>query len=220
VEKFICLFSAMDLAVQVRTEKGKELKSLRREDLVPCIVYGKYIDAPVNLTCQKQDFLKIYKSAGYSMPVTLKGDGVDQLVLIHDIQVDPVTDYVLHVDFLTLKKWQKVETEVHVIMEGLAPIEKLGLGKVQLVKSSIAIEALPKDLPHDIKVDVSKLEDIHDVIFVKDLNVGSGVTIIDDVEQAVITVMSLSADVEEEEEVTTDIVEESIDTDKKEAKSE
>jgi large subunit ribosomal protein L25 len=159
----------MDLAVQVRELKGKKLKNVRKEDQVPCVVYGKYIDAPMSLMCQKQEFIKAYKSAGYSMPLTLKGDGIEQLVLIHDIQVDPVTDYVLHVDFLTLKQGQKVETEVQIILQGVAPIEKLGLGKVQLVKNAVSIEAFPKDLPHDIKVDISSLTTVNDVIFVKDL---------------------------------------------------
>jgi large subunit ribosomal protein L25 len=71
----------------------------------------------VTISCDKQDFLRIYKSAGYSMPITLKGNDVDQLVLIHDIQVDPVTDFVLHVDFITLKKGQKVQTEVLLVVE-------------------------------------------------------------------------------------------------------
>lgn len=162
----------MELAVQARTVKGKKLKKIRKEDQVPCIVYGRYIDAPVNLMCQKQEFLKIYKNAGYSMPITLKGDDLDQLVLIHDIQVDPVTDYVMHVDFITLKKGEKVETDVQIVLEGNAPVEKLGLGNVQQVKDTVSIEALPKDLPHNIVVDISGFEDLSDVVFVKDLIVG------------------------------------------------
>lgn len=188
----------MELAVNLRTEKAKELKKLRNKDIVPCIVYGKYIDAPVTISCNKQDFIKAYKDAGYSMPITLKGDGVDQLVLIHNIQVDPVTDYVLHVDFITLKKGQKVQTEVQIIVEWEAMVEKLGLWNVQLVKDSIEIEALPKDLPHNIVVDISKLETINDVIFVKDLDLGTGVELIGDPEQAVITVLAIVEEVEEE----------------------
>lgn len=189
----------MELAVQLREYTGKKTKLLRRESKVPGIVYGKYIDAPVNLVFDKQEFLKLYKSAGYSMPFTLKGEGLDQLVLIHDIQVDPVTDYVLHVDFLTLKKGQKVTTDVQIMLEGVAPIEKLGLGKVQLVKDVVTIEALPKDLVHDIKLDISGLETTHDVVFVKDLIVGKGVEIVDDLELPIVIVAALSADVEEDE---------------------
>lgn len=191
----------LQLAANVRKEKGKELKNLRKKEIIPGIVYGKYIDAPMNISFDKQEFLKVYKAGGYSTPITLKGDGVDQLVLLHDIQVDPVTDYVLHVDFITLKKGQKVETEVAIVVEGLAPVEKLGLGKVQLVKDAVEIEALPKDLPHDIKVDVSGLETINDVIFVKDLAVDKGVTLLGDLEQPVVTVLEL---VEESEEETTE----------------
>jgi len=126
---------------------------------------------------------------------------MDQLALIHDVQVDPVSNFLIHIDFLTLKKGQKVETEVQLVLEGLAPIEKLGLGRVQLVKSEVSIEALPQNLPHDIKVDVSKLENMHDVIFVRDLIVGTGVTITDDMDLPVVTILSLN-----DEEETTDTV--------------
>jgi len=62
----------MELVVQKRTQTGKKIKNLRKQDIIPCVVYGKYIDAPVNLLCNKQEFLKVYKQVGYSMPITLK----------------------------------------------------------------------------------------------------------------------------------------------------
>ncbi len=194
----------MELAVTLRKEKARELKQLRKQNIVPWVIYGKYIDAPMNISCDKQDFLRIYRSAGYSMPITLEGDGIDQLVLIHDIQVDPVTDYVMHVDFITLKKWQKVQTEVQIVVDGVAPVEKLWLWNIQLVKDTVEIEALPKDLPHDIKIDISGIENTNDVIFVKDLDLGKGVELIDDPEQAIITVSAIVEEVEEETEESND----------------
>jgi len=190
----------MELTVQLRTEKAKKLKLLRKQNIVPAIVYGKYIDAPVLISLDKQEFIKAYDDSGYSMPITLKWDGVDQLVLIHEIQVDPVTDYVLHVDFITLKKGQKVETEVQIVVVGVAPVEKLGFGNVQLVQDTVEIEALPKDLPHNIELDISSIETVNDIVFAKDLILGTGVTLKSDSEQAIITVSAVAEDVEEEEE--------------------
>ncbi|NOZ44197.1 MAG: hypothetical protein GXP45_03535 [bacterium] len=122
------------------------------------------------------------------------------MVLIHEIQVDPVTDYVLHVDFITLKKGQKVETEVQIVVVGVAPVEKLGFGNVQLVQDTVEIEALPKDLPHNIELDISSIETVNDIVFAKDLILGTGVTLKSDSEQAIITVSAVAEDVEEEEE--------------------
>lgn len=214
----------MELAVEKRTILGKKLKNVRKDWVVPGIVYGKYIDAPVNLNFNKQEFLKIYKKTGQSMPITIKGDGVEQLVLVHDFQKDPVSDALLHVDFITLKKGEKVQTSVSIILTGEAPIEKLGEGQVQLVKNELLIEAMPKDLPHNISVDISSLETTHDSIFVKDLVLDKGVEIVDDLDQPIVVVMSMSGTSEEDESTETEesaagveeVKEEKTEEDKKE----
>jgi len=188
------------------------VKNLRKDNVIPGVLYGKHVGDPVVLSFDKQEFIKIYKKSGYSTPITLKGDGVDQLTLIQDIQLDPVTDYVLHVDFLGLKKGEKVKTAVTIILTGESIIEKLGEWKVQLVKNEVEVEALPKDLPHNITIDISYIESANDVIFVKDLVVGNGVEIVDDMEQAVVTVMALAEEVIEEEEVLVEEWEEGVET--------
>lgn len=121
-----------------------------------------------------------------------------ELALVQDIQLDPVNDYVLHVDFHAVKADEKVTVEVPVILTGLAPIEKLGEGRVQLVKNTIEVEAFPQDLPHDITIDISAIATLNDVIFVSDLSVSNKVQILTDGEQAVVTVVSLTDEVEEE----------------------
>ncbi len=206
----------MDLAVQKREAAGKKVKLIRREWIIPGIVYGKYLEWTMTVSFDKQSFLRLYKKGWTSIPLTLKGEGIDQLVLIHDIQVDPVTSMLLHVDFLTLKKWEKIKTSVSIILEGEAPVEKLGEGKVQLVKDEIEVESIPQNLPHDIKVDISVLATIQDGIFVKDLIVDKGVEIIDDSEIAVVIVSSMSAETEEVEEETSAAGEEAAVTEKTE----
>ena len=150
------------------------------------------------MSCIKNDFLKRYKEAGYSTPMTLKGKDIDQMVLIQDIQLDPVTDNLLHIDFLAVSKDEKVRTEVPVILIGESSVEKLGEGKIQLIKDFIEVEALPQDLPHNVSVDISVIKTMNDTIFVKDLKFSDKVTVLDDLEQAVITVLKLA-----EEEVET-----------------
>ena len=109
--------------------------------------------------------------------------------MIQDIQVDPVTDVLLHIDFLAVNKDEKVTTEIPVKMIGESPIEKLGEGQVQLVKDFIEVEAFPQDLPHDVTVDISNIKTVNDTIFVKDLKFSSKVTVLDDADQAIVTVV-------------------------------
>ncbi len=100
-------------------------------------------------------------------------------------------------DFLAVNKDEKVRTEIPVKMIGESPIEKLGEGKIQLVKDFIEVEAFPQDLPHDVTIDISAIQTINDTIFVKDLKFSTKVEILDDPEQAIITVLTMNEEVEE-----------------------
>ncbi len=186
----------MELAVTSRQDK--KAKELRKEGLIPGIVYGKHLKEPLTVACKRNDIIKKYKEAGYSTPLTLTGDKLNQLVLIQDIQVDPVSDLLLHVDFLAVKADEKVTTEVPIKMTGESPIEKLWEGKIQLLKDFIEVEAFPQDLPHDITIDISVIKTMNDTIFVKDLKVSDKVEILDDLEQPIITVVKLAEEEVEE----------------------
>ena len=106
-----------------------------------------------------------------STPVELSGEGINELVLFHDMQLDPVSDHVIHVDFLAVNKDEKVTAEVPLVLTGVSPYEKSGAGKVDLVRDTLEVEALPLDLPHDIQIDISSIETANDVIHVSDLKV-------------------------------------------------
>lgn len=160
--------------------------------MIPAIVYGKHLKTPLSVSCIKNDFLKRYKEAGYSTPITLKGKDIDQMVLIQDIQLDPVTDNLLHIDFLAVNKDEKVTTEVPIILIGESLVEKLGEGKIQMVKDFVEVEAFPQDLPSNVTIDISVIKTMNDTIFVKDLKFSDKVTILDDLEQAVLTVLKLA----------------------------
>lgn len=185
----------MKLTISLR--KDEKVKSIRADGFVPAVVYGKHLDKPLSVICKKNDFIKLYKEAGYSTAITLAGDGVDQLVLIQDIQLDPVSDVLIHIDFLAVNKNEKVTTEVPLKIIGESAVEKLGLGKIQVLKDFIEVEAFPQDLPHDFTVDISTIQDINDTIFVKDIKVSSKVTVLDEPEQALVTVLILTEEVEE-----------------------
>lgn len=93
----------MKLQVTNRTIIGKKVHTLRKQNIIPGVVYSKHLDNPVAVSFDKNAFLKAYKESGKSIPVELTGD-VNELALIHEINVNPVTTMLAHVDFLVVKK--------------------------------------------------------------------------------------------------------------------
>lgn len=186
----------MELKVSKR-QSGK-IKKLLLEKKVPAIVYSKHIKEPIIIQFDKNEFLKLYKEAGSSSVITLKWDGIEQIALIHDLQLDPVTDSLIHVDFLAVKKWEKVKAEVPVIVEWEEVLQKAWL-KANLVANSIELEAIPSKLPHNIKIDISNMEDGQN-IHVEDLNLWNDVEIIKDKEDVILVIYNPEVDAAKQEE--------------------
>jgi large subunit ribosomal protein L25 len=186
---------AIRLSVTGRTQE-ENVKALRRSRVVPGVVYGNKMPNTL-LKCGEQDLHRAYVKAGESTIVELELDGKNVPVLIHSVSFDPVTDRFEHVDFYALDMTKKVKTHVPLHLEGEAPAVK-GLGAILVtVHSEVLVSCLPKDLPHNLPVDLTKLENFHDTITVANLAVPHGVTIEDSPETVLITVQEPRA-VEEE----------------------
>ena len=192
----------MQLSVQKRDLTGKKVKQLRKQQMVPGVVYGRHLDEPVSLLFDKVQLVKAIHKAGTSTPVTLKGDGIEYLILFHDYQLDPVSDHLIHVDCLAVNKDEKVSAEVQVVLVGESPYEKSGEGRVQLIKDTLYVEALPLDLPHEITINVENLTEAGQTIHVKDIIFDERVTLLDEPELTVASTVEFREEVEEEEETT------------------
>ncbi len=190
----------MELKVEKRDVFGKQLKPYRAEGKIPGIIYSKHLESSIPVFFDKMEFLRTYDEAGHSSPVTLKGDGINEMVLIHEIDADPVKDRLQHVDFHAVKADEEVEAEVAIVTYWEPPVEKQGLGKVEVLRDTVLVEALPNNLPHDVQIDLSKIESQNDIIFIKDLDFWEKVEIKDDLEQPVVTVVEIEEESEEEEE--------------------
>ncbi len=114
------------------------------------------------------------------------------------MQVDPVTDEPIHVDFLAIDMKKKIKVKVPLTFEGISNAVKTGLGNLVKVLHEIEIEALPADLPHSLFVDISKLETLDNNITVSDIKLPAGVVAITSGTEVV---ASIVAQVEEKEEV-------------------
>ncbi len=187
----------MKLATQKRTVIGKKGKLLRKAGLVPGVIYGRHLSEPVIVSFDKVQLVKAIHAAGRSTPVELTGGEIDHLILFHAIQLDPVTDHVMHVDCLAVKKDEKVRAEVPVVMIGLSPFVKNNLGTVQLIKTTLEVEAFPLDLPKDIKIDISTLENAGEVIHVSDIKLGDKIELMDNPEDAVLSTVEFKEEAEE-----------------------
>jgi large subunit ribosomal protein L25 len=182
------------LEVQKRDLK-QSLGEIRKAGKIPAVFYGKKeVSTPVQLS--QAIFEKTLKDAGESTILHLKGDDIDVDVLIHDVDLDPVTDKPRHADFYAIEKGKKLEVKIPLEFIGVAPAVKELSGILVKVMHEVEIEALPKDLPHTLPVDITKLVAFDSVITAGDLVLPEGVVLKVKPEEVVASVYEPKEEVE------------------------
>lgn len=154
------------LKAKLRKLVGRKVKLLRKEGSLPANIYGKKIKSE-SIQIDLKEFLNVYKKVGDTGLFYIN----ERPVLVANIQKDPVTDIVLHIDFHQVDLKEKVEAKVPVEISGESPAEKQGIGTVVQYINEVEVEALPTDLPEKFVVDISKLTEVDQAIFVKDIKV-------------------------------------------------
>jgi large subunit ribosomal protein L25 len=166
---------ALTLNVQSREKAGKgSARAARREGLVPAVVYGAK-KAPVTVTIKRNELVAILNRGGFlSHQFELVLDGKKERVLPRDIQLHPVTDVPLHVDFLRLSKGSKVTVEVpvHFLNESKCPGLKRG-GVLNVVRHEIELSVPASDIPESIEIDLSGL-DVNDSVKISTVTLPAG----------------------------------------------
>lgn len=160
--------SKTTLKAEKRTIEGRKVKNLRKEGILPGNVSGKKIKS-LAVQINLKDFEKIYKDIGETGLLMLSIGSEEKPVLIHNLQIHPITDAPVHVDFLQVDLKEKVEADIPVELTGESPAEKQALGTVVQYLNEIKVEALPTDLPEKFEVDISSLAEVDQSIMVKDL---------------------------------------------------
>jgi len=173
----------MELTIQKRDIKASP-NTLRHAGVLPAVVYGrKEPSTPISI--DRRTFEKIYKKAGESTVITLKGLGEDKDALIHDVSVDAVTGQALHADFYAIAKGQTVTVAIPLEFTGESlAVKELG-GILVKVMHELEIECEPKDLPHSIAVDISKLDTLESQIKIADLKLPATAKISVDADEVV-----------------------------------
>ncbi len=166
----------LDFSAKKRKETGKKVKELREKGVTPAVLYGPEIKNLI-LEVNFKNFKKILKEAGESSLINLKIEGERQefLVLIHKIDNDPISGEPIHIDFYQPILSEEIEVVVPLIFVGQALVLKDMGGTLIKEISELKVRALPRNLPHEIKVDISKLKTFEDEILIKDLILPEGV---------------------------------------------
>jgi large subunit ribosomal protein L25 len=185
-----------------REVTGKKVKLLRRDGMLPAVVYGHNIE-PISITLDMRDAIRTLDSISPSALVVLDIEGDKHYTLVRDKQRNPVRRSIIHVDFQAVSLTETVRADVNINIIGEAPAVETYLAIVVPSLEQLSIECLPTNLPDKIDVDISGLSEIGDSILVGDLTVPEGIDVMNDLEDVVVVVIAQAAEeveeVEEEE---------------------
>ncbi len=180
-------------------ESGKALQTLRKQGLVPAVLYGHGAE-PKNLSLEHLAFSRAYKAAGENTIIALSvGTGKPVNVLIKDIQLHPMTSKFVHADFFEVSMNEAIEADIPLEFIGETPAVREHGGVLVRALEAVGVSALPADLPHTLPVDLSSLKTFDDVIKIKDIVIPAKVTVKDDLETVIALVEEPRSEAELEE---------------------
>ena len=192
----------LTLTAVSRTVTGKKVKVLRRDGVVPIHMFGRGIESQ-SLQADSRTLSTVLPQAGTNVPITVDVDGQDgdNVCFVRQVQRHPVSEALLHVDFQRVDISRKVSAEVPLLVEGVSLAVEEMEGTLLQTLSSISVEALPMSMPASFTVDISILDDFDKTIRVATLQTDEDVTILNDGEEMIATVVRPRV---EEEEVPVD----------------
>ena len=181
--------NAIQIELDPRELTGKKVGRLRRAGIVPVHLYGPGIE-PRALQCQASRLIQVLATAGGATPlqITIQGESVTHLAFAREIQWDPKRDDLLHVDLLAADVSRPVTAQVPVILVGESMGARNVSGTVMQQLRTVDIQALPLEMPGQIEVDISVMEEADSVIRVSDLPVPESSTILSDLEELVVRI--------------------------------
>jgi large subunit ribosomal protein L25 len=198
--------------IELHTKKreiiGKKVSQLRREGLIPAILYGHETE-PIPLQVEERALHQVLREAGGHQLIALKIGRArkPRLTLAREIQRDAITHALLHVDFQEVVMTEKITTEVPLVFEGESPVVKKEGNILIHGIDRVEVECLPGDLISAIPVDLSQLTEVGQAIYVSDLQLDPTITILTDPEELVANVLFSEIRVEEEEVVEEEVAE-------------
>lgn len=193
----------IELRAQKREVMGKQVKQLRRQGVVPAILYGHRTE-PLPLQTEERSLRRVLEQVGSHHLITLRvGDDEEpRMTLAREVQLDPITNALLHVDFYEVVMTEKITTEVPLVFIGQSPVVERREGVLVRGLDSVEVECLPSNLIESIEVNLEDLAEIDQAIQVGDLTVDADVEILTDKEEVIAQILPLR----EVEEVVEEVV--------------
>jgi large subunit ribosomal protein L25 len=186
------------LAAEPRTETGKIVKRLRAAGRLPAVVYGHGVPSE-SLSLDARLFDDLRRHAGPNALIDLKvtGKRAATPVLVHGVQVHPVTRRPLHVDLFAVRMTEEITVDVRLVPIGTsAAVEELN-GTLLHQLESVRVKALPANLPQSIEYSIDGLSDFEQAVHVRDLTIPGDVTLLTDVDELVARVQAPRIEIEE-----------------------
>ncbi|MBW7477389.1 50S ribosomal protein L25 [Paenibacillus oenotherae] len=190
------------MAIALRAEERTvgtqgQLNKLRQQGVIPGVVYGKQLETPRPIKVDEKELLSLLRSHPHALlEIEVPGVG-KQPVMLTEVQRDPLTRSVVHIDLHQINMNETVKTPVRIEVVGEAQGAREG-GILQLMIHELEIQCLPNEIPEAIEIDVTELQ-MGDNLLVSDLLLPKGVTTRIDAEQVVVTVLVPQKDLTEEE---------------------
>ena len=186
VKRNLMSSDSIELELKERDVIRKGLNKLRADGKVPAVIHN-HGEKSIHVVGDYIVVSKAYKQAGKHHPLELNISGKKHLVLIKNVDFEPTKHNLRHVVFQAIRQNEKVEAEIPLKLEGEIPAEKAGLMVITNL-DTIVVEAFPKDLPDELTVDASKLNEVGDSLTVADIVVPENVTILTEAEHGIAVV--------------------------------
>ena len=183
------------LQASPRQVVGKKVRFLRRDGITPANVFGHGL-ASVAVQVDTKQLRQVLGKVGTSQLITLKikGESETRNVLVRDAQVNPLSRELLHIDLYQVSLTERMTLDIPIVLVGESPaVKKLGAVMLQSL-DSFHVECLPGDIPPAIEVDLSRLAEFGDSIHVKEISLSDAVTVLDDPDEVIVSVIAPAAE--------------------------
>lgn len=196
----------IELRAQKREVIGKQVKQLRHRGFVPAILYGHRTES-LPLQVEERSLRRVLERVGSHHLITLRvGDEKEpRMTLAREVQLDPITHALLHVDFYEVVMTEKITTEVPLVFIGQSPVMEKREGVLVRGLDSVEVECLPSNLIESIEVNLEDLVEIDQAIVVGDLTVDADVEVLTDEEELVAQILPLRVEEVVEEVVPAEV---------------
>lgn len=187
----------VQLKVENRDVVGNQVRKLRRDGIIPGVIYGNKVKEPINIKTNRTGFVKIFQQVGKTGILDVSVDGGKSIpCIIQDMDIHPVKSMVRHVDLIAVDLKQKTTTEVPLVFVGTSQAVEDG-GLLNTVLELVEIEALPEDFPDQLEVDISALDSFDAVLHASSLTIPKGCTLITPPEETLASIQQAATGVEE-----------------------